>query len=161
METICPLMHVHWASPDHSRVLHGCFTGASRVFHGSLTVQNQFFGSLTQFFVSLTRWSHGWFTGGSRVVHGWFTGGSRVVPGWFTGGSRVVHGWFKGVSRLVSGCWRDVRGLWAAVKGDCKQWNWYKIDTKSPGTQPVGRMICSDLSIKRICPLHQRSFGKN
>ena len=124
------LMRVHWTFPDHSRVLHGCFTGASRVlhgcftgvsrvFHGSLTVQNQFFRSLTQFFESLTHSSHGWFTGGSRVVHSWFTGDSR----WFTGGSRMVHGCFTACFGLLTDLFH---GLWAAVKGDSKQWNWYQ-----------------------------------
>ena len=134
-------------------MLHGCFTGAARVFHGSLTVQNQFFGSLTQFFVSLTHWSHGWFTGGSWVVHGWFPGGSR----WFTGRSRMVQGCFTACFGLLTGRSRAV----GSCKGRLQTMKLILFDTKSPGTQPVGRMICSDLSIKCICPLHQRSFGKN
>ena len=117
-----------------SRMLHGCFTGVSRVAHGTKSV---FRVSNPVFCVSNTLVS--------RVVHGWFTGGSRVVPGWFTGGSRVVHGWFQGVSRLVSGCWRDVHGLWAAVKGDCKQWNWYKLIPRALELNQLGEwfaVIC-------------------
>ena len=90
-------------------MLHGCFTGASRVFHGSFTVQNQFFGRVSNpvFCVSNTlvsRVVHGWFTGGSRVVHGWFLGGSRVVHGSFTDGSRVFHGLFRVVDGTFTGC---------------------------------------------------------
>ena len=127
METICPLMHVHWASPDHSRVLHGCFTGASRVFHGSFTVQNQFFGRVSNpvFCVSNTlvsRVVHGWFTGGSRVVHGWFLGGSRVVHGSFTDGSRVFHGLFRVVDGTFTGCGQ----LQRAIANNEIDINWYQ-----------------------------------
>ena len=101
-------------------MLHGWFTGASRVFHGSLTVQKSVFRvSNPVFCVSdtlVSRVVHGWFTGGSRVVHGWFTGGSpggsRVVPGWFTGRSRMVQGCFTACFGLLTGRSRAV--------GSCK-----------------------------------------
>ena len=109
-----------------SRMLHGCFTGVSRVAHGTKSVfrvsngvsntlvsrvvhgcftgrsryKISFCGSLT---VSLTHWSHGWFTGGSRVVHG-----SLTVQNQFFGSLTVSlthwsHGWFTGVSRVAHG----------------------------------------------------------
>ena len=105
-----------------SRMLHGCFTGVSRVVHGTKSVfrvsngvsntlvsrvvhgcftgrsryKISFCGSLT---VSLTHWSHGWFTGGSRVAHG-TKSVFRVSNGVSnTLVSRVVHGCFTGRSR--------------------------------------------------------------
>ena len=105
---------------DASRVPHGCFTGISwichgyftdilRLFYGSLTVRNQFFRFLTQFFEFLMYSSHRWFTVDSRVIHG----GLRVMD----------HGYFTACFGLLM----DVfYGLWAAVKGDSKQWNWYQ-----------------------------------
>ena len=152
------LMRVYWAFPDHSRVLHGCFTGASRVFHGCFTgVSRVAHGTKPVFQVSNpVFWVSNTLV--SRVVHGWFTVDSRVIHG----GSRVVHGWFTGVSRLVSGCWRTsftgCGQLWRAIANN-------EIDTKSPGTQPSGGMVCSyllsDLSLKHSCALHQRNFGKS
>ena len=124
------LMRVHWTFPDHSRVLHECFTGASRVLHGCFTgVSRVAHGTKPVFQVSnpvfwvsntfVSRVAHGWFTVDSRVIHG----GSRVVHGWFTGGSRMVHGCFTACFGLLTDLFH---GLWAAVKGDSKQWNWYQ-----------------------------------
>ena len=107
---------LHGCFTGVSRVLHGCFTGVSRVAHGT---QSVFRVSNPVFCVSNTLVS--------LVVHGWFTGGSWVVPGWFTGGSRIVH------------------GLWAAVEGDCKQWNWYKLIPRALELNQLGKwfaVIC-------------------
>ena len=127
MEAICPVnacsLNIPGSFTGASRMLHGCFTGASRVFHGCFTgVSRVAHGTKPVFQVSNpVFWVSNTLV--SRVVHGWFTVDSRVIHG----GSRVVHGWFTGVSRLVSGCWRtSFTGLWAAVKGDSKQWNWYQ-----------------------------------
>ena len=84
-----------------SRMLHGCFTGVSRVAHGTKSV---FRVSIPVFCVSNALVS--------RVVHGWFTDGSRVVHGWFTGRSRMVQGCFTSCFGLLTGCSRAV--------GSCK-----------------------------------------
>ena len=57
--------------------------------------------------------------------------------------SRVIHGWFTGVSLLLTDPSRAV--------GSCKRRQQSNIiDTQSPGTQPVERRNCSDLSIIKM-----------